>query len=158
MDGANFAEGYTFAALGIEMALSRGGDQAVIMDRFNFNFYGGRNKETDYRSKVRSRVTANSLMELIGQSGHVFVMGHRNAALDSVGAAVGIACLCRKKGKKVNIVLDLNNNSSQKLIDEIRAEPDYRDIFISGQDALLLADNRSILIVVDTNRPDQGEC
>ena len=158
VDGANFDEGYTFAALGIEMALSRGGDQAVIKDRFNFNFYGGRNKETDYRSKVRSRVTANSLMELIGQSGHVFVMGHRNADLDSVGAAVGIACLCRKKGKKVNIVLDLENNSSQKLIDEIRAEPDYRDIFISGQDALLVADNRSILIVVDTNRPDQVEC
>ena len=158
VDGANFDEGYTFAALGIEMALSRGGDQAVIKDRFNFNFYGGRNKETDYRSKVRSRVTANSLMELIGQSGHVFVMGHRNADLDSVGAAVGIACLCRKKGKKVNIVLDLENNSSGKLIDEIRAEPNYRDMFISGQDALLLADNRSILIVVDTNRPDQVEC
>ena len=157
VDGANFDESYNFAALGIEMALSRGGDQAVIKDRVNFTFYGGRNKEADYSSKVRSRVTANSLMELIGQSGHVFIMGHRNADLDSVGAAVGIACLCRKKGKKFNIVLDLENNASKRLLEEIRAVPEYRDVFISGQDALLMADNRSILVVVDTNRPDQVE-
>jgi len=157
VDGENFDESYNFAALGIEMALSRGGDQAVIKDRFNFNFYGGRNREADYRSKVRSRVTSNSLMELIGQSSHVFIMGHKNADLDSVGAAVGINCLCRKRGKKANIVLDLENNASHKLIEELLAVPEYQDIFISGQDALLMCDNRSILIVVDTNRPDQVE-
>ena len=158
VDGTNFEESYNFAALSIEMALSRGGDQAVIKDRINFTFYGGRSNEADYRSKVRSRVTANSLMELISQSGHVFVMGHRNADLDAVGAAVGICCLCRKKGKKANIVLDLEKNASKRLIDEVRGVPEYRDVFISGQDALLMADNRSILIVVDTNRPDQVEC
>ena len=157
VDGTNFEESYNFAALSIEMALSRGGDQAVIKDRFNFNFYGGRNREADYRSKVRSRVTSNSLMELIGQSGHVFIMGHKNADLDSVGAAVGIYCLCRKRGKKANIVIDLENNASKRLIDELRAVPEYHDAFISGQDALLHCDNRSILIVVDTNRPDQVE-
>ena len=158
VDGANFEESYNFAALGIEMALSRGGDQAVVKDRFNFSFYGGRSREADYRSKVRSRVTANSLMELIGQSGHVFVMGHKNADLDAVGAAVGVCCLCRKKGKKCSIVIDLEKNAAPKLILEIQAEPQYRDVFISGQDALLMADNRSILVVVDTNRPDQVEC
>ncbi len=158
VDGVNFEESYDFAALGIEMALSRGGDQAVIKNRIDFTFYGGRSKEADYRSKVRSRVTANSLMELIGQSGHVFIMGHKNADLDAVGAAVGVCCLCRKKGRKANIVIDLEQNSAQKLIDEVRAEPQYREVFISGQDALLMADNRSILIVVDTNRPDQVEC
>jgi len=158
VDGTTFDESYNFAALGIEMALSRGGDQAVIKDRINFTFYGGRNREADYRSKVRSRVTANSLMELIGQSGHVFIMGHKNADLDAVGAAVGISCLCRKKGRKANIVIDLEQNAAGKLIEEIRGEPQYRDVFISGQDALLMADNRSILIVVDTNRPDQVEC
>ena len=158
VDGADFEESYDFAALGIEMALSRGGDQAVIKDRLNFTFYGGRSTEADYRSKVRSRVTANSLMELIGQSGHVFIMGHKNADLDAVGAAIGVCCLCRKKGKKFNIVIDLEKNAAGKLIEEIQAEPQYKDVFISGQDALLMADNRSILIVVDTNRPDQVEC
>ena len=158
VDGVNFEESYNFAALAIEMSLSRGGDQAVIKDRFNFTFYGGRNKENDHRSKVRSRVTANSLMELIGQSSQVFIMGHKNADLDAVGAAMGIACMCRKKGKKVYIVLDLERNVAEKLLEEIRAVPEYQDTFISGQEALLLCDNHSTLVVVDTNRPDQVEC
>ena len=157
VDGANFDESYNFAALSIEMALSRGGDQAVIKDRFNFTFYGGRNQEADYRSKVRSRVTANSLMELIGQSSHVFIMGHKNADLDSVGAAMGISCLCRKRGKKAQIVLNLEKNASKRLLDEILQVEEYKDVFISGQEALLHCDNHSTLIVVDTNRPDQVE-
>ena len=157
VDAETFEEGYEFAALSIEMALSRGGDQAVIKDRLNFNFYGGRTKEADHRSKVRSRVTANSLMELIGQSSQVFIMGHKDADLDAVGAAMGICCLCRKKEKKAYIVLDLNNNVAEKLIEEIRQVPEYKDTFISGQEALVLSDNRSTLVVVDTNRPDQVE-
>ena len=157
VDGATFEESYDFAALAIEMSLSRGGDQAVIKDRLNFNFYGGRTREVDHRSKVRSRVTANSLMELIGQSSQVFVMGHKNADLDAVGSAMGVCCLCRKKGKKVYIVLDEHNNAAEKLVEEIKANPDYAGVIISAQDALLMADSGSILIVVDTNRPDQVE-
>ena len=158
VEGATFEENYNFAALSIEMALSRGGDQAVIKDRFNFTFFGGRNQEEgDTRSKVRSRVTANSLMELIGQSSSVYIMGHKNADLDSVGSAMGIACLCRKKNKKCHIVLDLENNASGKLVEEIIQTPEYRNIFISGQEALLQCDTHSTLIVVDTNRPAQVE-
>ena len=158
VEGATFEENYNFAALSIEMALSRGGDQAVIKDRFNFTFFGGRNQEEgDTRSKVRSRVTANSLMELIGQSSSVYIMGHKNADLDSVGAAMGIACLCRKKNKKCHIVLDLECNASGKLVEEIMQTPEYRNIFISGQEALLQCDTHSTLIVVDTNRPAQVE-
>ena len=158
VDGATFEESYDFAALAIEMSLSRGGDQAVIKDRVNFDFYGGRTKEVDHRSKVRSRVTANSLMELIGQASSIFVMGHRNADLDSVGAAVGVCCLCRKRGKKAYIVLDTEHNASERLVEEIQAVEEYRDVIISGQDALLMCDSASVLIVVDTNRPDQVEC
>lgn len=157
-DGANFEEAYNFAALSIEMALSRGGDQAVIKDRYNFSFFGGRTKEADHRSKVRSRVTANSLSELVAQSSHVFVMGHKNADLDAVGAAVGVCCLCRKRGKKASIVLDLHKNVAGPLISQLLEHPEYKDCFISSQDALLLADPKSILVVVDTNRPDQVEC
>ena len=157
VDGANFEESYNFAALSIEMALSRGGDQAVVKDRLNFHFYGGRAKEADHRSKVRSRVTANSLMELIGQSSHVFIMGHKNADLDAVGAAVGVSCMCRKKGKKAYIVIDKEVNTSKMLLEEIYRVPEYEGVFISEQDAMLLCDNRSTLIVVDTNRPDQVE-
>ena len=157
VDGEHFEESYDFAALAIEMALSRGGDQAVVKDRRNFDFYGGRTKEAEHRSKVRSRVTAGSMMELIGQSGEVFIMGHRNADLDAIGAAMGIACLCRKKGKKPYIVVDLQNNMAGKLIEEIRATATYADLFISGQEAMVLCNSRSALVVVDTNRPDQVE-
>ena len=157
VDAESFAEGYEFAALSIEMALSRGGDQAVVKDRMNFNFYGGRNKEADHRSKVRSRITAGSMLELIGQSSQVFVMGHKNADLDSVGAAVGVCCLCRKKGKTAHIVLDMEENNATKLIEQLVLVPEYKDIFISGQEALVRCDNRSMLVVVDTNRPDQVE-
>ena len=157
VDGETFEESYEFAALSIEMALSRGGDQAVVKDRLNFHFYGGRTRETDHRSKVRSRVTANSLMELIGQSSEVFIMGHKNADLDALGAAMGIRSLCRKKGKASYIVMDMQNNVVHKLLEEIRQVPQYEDAFISGQDALLKCDNRSTVVVVDTNRPDQVE-
>ena len=157
-DGGSFAENYRFAALAIEMSLSRGGDQAVIKDRFNFTFYGSRTKETDRHTRVRSRVVAGSLSELIGQSSTIYIMGHRMADLDALGAAVGLLCLCRTKGRPARIVIDLQKNACQSLIEELKASQDYTDLFISGQDALVEADNRSLLIVVDTNRPDQVEC
>ena len=157
VDGMNFEESYKFASLALEMALSRGGDQAVVKDRYNFAFYGGRSKENEQRSKVRSRVTANSLMELIGQSSQVFVMGHRMADLDAIGAAVGICCLCRKKGKKCSIVVDKENNAAKQLISMLEAVPAYGDVFISADDAVENCDAHSILVVVDTNRPDQVE-
>ena len=157
-DGGSFAENYRFAALAIEMSLSRGGDQAVIKDRFNFTFYGSRTKETDRHTRVRSRVVAGSLSELIGQSSTIYIMGHRMADLDALGSAVGLLCLCRTKGRPARIVIDLQKNSCQSLIEELKASQDYADLFISGQDALVEADNRSLLIVVDTNRPDQVEC
>ena len=157
-DGGSFAENYRFAALAIEMSLSRGGDQAVIKDRFNFTFYGSRTKETDRHTRVRSRVVAGSLSELIGQSSTIYIMGHRMADLDALGSAVGLLCLCRTKGRPARIVIDLQKNACQSLIEELKASQDYADLFISGQDALVEADNRSLLIVVDTNRPDQVEC
>ena len=156
-DGADFAEGYAFANLAIEMALARGGDQAVIKDRYNFSFYGGRHKETDRRSKVKSRVMASSLSELISQSSDIFIMGHKNADMDSLGAACGVVCLCRKLGKKPAIVIDREHNAAGILVGQLANQPEYRGLLISGQDALLMADPKSLLIVVDTNRPDRVE-
>ena len=154
-DGANYTESFSFATLGIEMALARGGDQAVIKDRYNFAFYGGHTVTADRRTKVKSRVVAGSLSELIRQSTHVFVMGHKNADLDSVGAAAGMVCICRKLGKRVRIVLDLQENAAGALIAQLQQQPEYEGAFVSGQEALPMADSKSLLIVVDTNRPDQ---
>ena len=156
-DGNSYEENYSFANLSIEMALSRGGDQAVIKDRYNFTFYGGRTKETERRTRVKSRVVAGSLSELISQSSKVFVMGHKMADLDALGAAVGISCLCRKRGKTAQIVIDLEKNAAQSLLTELKASSDFSGAFVSCEDALLEADAKSLLIVVDTNRPDQVE-
>ena len=156
-DGAGFQENYDYAALALEMALSRGGDQAVIKDRFDFSFYGGRATETERRSKVKARVMASSLSALISQSSRVFLMGHKNADADAIGAACGIMALCRSMGKRSNIVTDLGGTTAPKLINLLRADEHYKDAFLSADDALISADANSLLVVVDTNRPDQVE-
>ncbi len=156
-DGDSLLENYNFAALSVEMSLSRGGDQAVIKDKVNFSFFGGRAKETERRTKVKSRVVASSLSELIAQSSYIFIMGHKNADIDAVGAAAGVQCICRKKGKKAYIVIDLEHNAAGSLLQKLMAQQEYADCFISPQEAMLLADPQSLLIVVDTNRPDQVE-
>ena len=157
VDAANLSEALQFANMGIELALSRGGDQAVIKNRLSFEFYGGRGTEVEKRTKVKSRVMANTLAELIRDSSKVLVMGHRFADLDSVGSAVGVCCLARKCGVKANIVIDLDRNASHQLIERLCREPEYRDAFITCDDAMLMADGRTLLVVVDTNRPEQVE-
>ena len=156
-DGSGFQENYDFAALALEMALSRGGDQAVIKDRFDFAFYGGRAPETERRSKVKARVMASSMSALISQSSRVFVMGHRNADADAIGAACGILALCRSLGKRANIVTDLSATTAPKLVTLLRGDEHYKDAFLSADDALISSDANSLLVVVDTNRPDQVE-
>lgn len=157
IDGADLGETLLFADKAADLALSRGGDQTVIKNRMSFEFYGGRGDEVETRTKVRSRVMANALIELIKDSSKIIVMGHRFADLDSVGAAVGVCCLARQLGVKANIAIDMNNNASRQLIDMVRKEPEYKDTFISPQEAMLRADGRTLLVVVDTNRPEQVE-
>ena len=157
MESESFEQGYNFASLSLEMALSRGGNQAVLRNRYEFSFFGGMEHKSTNRSKVRSRVMADTLADLIVQSEHIYIMGHRNADLDAVGAAMGVACLCRKKGKKASIVLDMEKNAAGALLEQAMQVPEYQNVFISGQEALLHCNSRSLLIVVDTNRPDQVE-
>ena len=156
-DGDGFEENFSFANLAVEMALSRGGDQAVIKNRFNFEFFGGRNTEIETRSKVKSRVAANALAELIRSSSQIFIMGHKLSDLDAVGGAAGMVCIARKLGKTARIVLDPVQNSAQTLIEALKAQPEYRDVFLDPEDAIVRADSRTLLVVVDTNRPEQVE-
>ena len=156
-DGEGFGEDWQFATLAAEMALSRGGDQAVIKNRLSFEFFGGRGNEVETRTKVKSRVMANALAELIADSSRVFVMGHKYADLDAVGADAAICCLARKKGKLCRIVIDPEKNASKLLIERLQSEPEYKSAFITPQEAMLQSDGRSLLVVVDTNRPEQAE-
>lgn len=157
VDASSLAEALQYATVAIELALSRGGDQAVIKNRLSFEFFGGRGSEVEKRTKVKSRVMANTLAELVRDSSKVLVMGHKFADLDSVGGAVGVCALARLLGVKANIVIDLNKNYSGALIEMVRRQPEYHDTFISPQEAMLRADGRTLLVVVDTNRPEQVE-
>ena len=154
-DGDSFRELLDFANLSVDMALSRGGDQAVIRNKFTFEFYGGRSKETEKRTKVKSRVMANALSSLVSDSSQVFIMGHKAPDNDAVGAAAGVCALCRKNGIPAHIIREAGPTPSQVLIDRLQQLPEYHDCFLSAQDALLIADNRSLVVVVDTNRPEQ---
>ena len=157
-DYPTLKENYQQALVSIDMALSRGGDQAVIKNRTSFSFYGGRSKEVEKRTKVKSRVMANALSELIEDSSSVLVMGHKVPDIDAIGAACGVVCAARKNNRSCRIVCDTDNTSSQRLIDRLTAQPEYADVFISAEDALSVVDNRTLLIVVDTNRPEYTEC
>lgn len=154
-DGGSFQELMQFANLSIEMALSRGGDQAVVRNQFTFEFYGGRSKETEKRTKVKSRVMANALSALVADSSQVFIMGHKSPDNDCMGAAAGVCAIARKKGVPAHIIREAGSPPAKVLMDKLAHLDEYQDCFLSAQEALLLADNRSLVVVVDTNRPEQ---
>ena len=156
-DEDSFDQLFKNASLALEMALSRGGDQAVVKDRVNFEFYGGRSKTTEKRTKVKSRVMANALGELIDDAKQVYVMGHKYADMDSVGAAMGVYCIARKRGKKCQIVIDTENNAAHPLIRRMLEQPEYAGVLISGGEAFLKCQPGALLVVVDTNRPESVE-
>ncbi len=156
-DGKTLAESCQYASLSLDMSLSRGGDQTVIKNRFNFEFYGGKTNQLEKRTKVKSRVMANSISELIQESSKVFVMGHKFSDFDAIGAAIGICCIARKRGKTAKIVTDPNTTLSGPIISKVKALSEYENVFITPQTAILEADGGTLLIVVDTNRPEQVE-
>ena len=156
-DGDSFDGLFKNADLALEMALSRGGDQAVVKDRNNFEFYGGRSKTTEKRTKVKSRVMANALRELVQDARNVYVMGHKYADMDSLGAAAGICCISRKLGKKAQIVIDTENNAAHPVLRALQQMPEYAGVFVNGDTAFLHAQPDTLLVVVDTNRPDSVE-
>ena len=156
-DADSIPDLYKNAKLSLEMALSRGGDQAVVRGRVDFEFYGGRSKSSEKRTKVKSRVMANAFRELMEDASEIYVMGHSYADMDAVGAAVGICCAARHRGKKARIVIDLERNAAESLLASLRTLPEYEGVFLSGNDAILALRPGALLVVVDTNRPDMVE-
>ena len=156
-DSPSIPELYKNAKLSLEMALSRGGDQAVVRNQVDFAFYGGRTKATEKRTKVKSRVMANAFRELIADAGEVYIMGHSFADMDAVGAAAGICCAARKRGKQACIVIDADHNAAKTMLERLNALPEYEGVFLSPGDAFLQMKADTLLVVVDTNRPDMVE-
>ena len=156
-DADSIPELYKNANLSVEMALSRGGDQAVVRNKGDFGFYGGRAKSTEKRTKVKSRVMANALGELMRDASEIYVMGHSFADMDAVGAAAGVCCAARKLGKRAQIVIDLEKNAAGAVLSRLRAVPEYAGVLVSPADAFLKMRPGALLVVVDTNRPDMVE-
>ena len=156
-DGTTPQENYRYATLGIEMALSRGGNQAVVRNKYGFEFYGGRPQQLERRTKVRARVMASAFGELLSDASKIFIMGHKIADYDSLGAAIGVCCIARAKRTPARIVLNRKTVIAQNAVDLVAGYPEYKNVFISEQDALLQADSKTLLVVVDTGRPDKVE-
>ena len=158
-DGDGFEENFSFAVQALEMCMYRGGDQVVIKGQGdeNYTYFGGRTKEGGHRTSIRARVIAGSLKNLLEDSVSVFIMGHAYADYDAVGAAAGVYALCRSllNARLPVYIVYSPQNAAENLVELLRQEPEYKNVFVTEQEAMLQIDRRSLLIVVDTNRPDQ---
>ncbi|MEE0072303.1 putative bifunctional signaling protein/50S ribosomal protein L9 [uncultured Ruminococcus sp.] len=155
----SYSQSYNYARVAIDQALARGGDQAVIKDCNGITYYGGKREMSYKNTRVKARVKAEALREYMMTSGNVLVMGHTMTDVDSLGAAIGIYRAAEAIGKKAHIVLNKPTNSIRSVYEDYINNPDYPDdMFISSSEAKDLMNNNSMVIVVDTNRPQMTEC
>lgn len=155
--GASPRELFQFASLALDMALSRGGDQAVVKDGADFHFFGGRSKEVERRTKVKSRVVASAFSELLASTDLVIVMGHTYPDLDVIGAVAGVCAIARKQGVPIRAVRAPSPYPAEDLVRQLMTLPEYRNVFLPAEEALRLAGPNTIVVVVDTNRPEQTQ-
>ena len=155
--GADFAENDALSRQALDMALGRGGDQAVIKTIDGYEFFGGNSRSVEKRSKVRSRIVANALKDIVLQSDNVLVMGHKMSDLDSVGSAVGMAAIVKALERKVHIVIDENRTLANNLIDWVKQEEGHENLFITPERAQTMVDANTLLIIVDTHTAKMAE-
>lgn len=157
--GNDYTKNYEYSRMAIDLALGRGGDQVVVKTRDKISYFGGSNRQVDKSTRVKARVKALALREIMITRDKFFVMGHKIADIDSFGAAIGIYCAARQLGKKAQIVIDEVNTTLRPLKECFTPENGYPDdMFIPSQLALDEIDSHTGLIVVDTNRPSYTEC
>lgn len=157
LNGGTLAENLSFAAASIDLALGRGGDQVVLKNGENFSFFGGKTRELEKRTKVKARVIAYAMRELIDQAENVLIMGHENGDIDSLGASLGLYRIVRSRGREAYIVLNRLNPTIEKLVERIRKDEEYAGLFITGSEAMDLLGRKSLLIVVDNHRRSFAE-
>ena len=157
--GDTYNQSYEYARMAIGMALGRGGDQVVVKEGERITYFGGSSKQVDKMTRVKARVKAHALREIIESRSNVIVMGHHIADVDSFGAAVGVYCAGRVLDKKVQIVLNEVTTSLRPLKECFNEENGYEpDLFIQSEEAIELTNNNTLVMVVDTNRPTYTDC
>lgn len=159
LNGLSYAQNYEFARNAIDIALGRGGDQAVVKVPENVIYYGGKSQQMEKSTRVKARVKAHALREIISVKDEVYVMGHRMGDVDSFGASVGIYRIAKALDKKAYIVLNDVTSSMQPMVEMFRDNNDYADdMIVNSQLALETVGNNAVLVVVDVNKPSITEC
>lgn len=159
LDGLTYAQNYEFARNAIDLALGRGGDQAVVKTPENVAYYGGKSQQVEKNTRVKARVKAQALREIITGKDRVIIMGHRMADIDSFGSAVGIYRIAVTLEKKAHIVINDVTTSIQPFVQLFKDNPDYEeDMIINSTTALELAGSNAVLVVVDVDKPSITEC
>ncbi|MCI8773678.1 MAG: DHH family phosphoesterase [Lachnospiraceae bacterium] len=159
LSGLTYAQNYEFARNAIDLALGRGGDQAVMKMPENVIYYGGKSQQIEKSTRVKARVKAQALKEIISIKDEIYVMGHRLGDTDSFGASVGIYRIAKTLGKQAHIVLNDVTASMQPMVDMFRDNSEYEDnMIISGTQALEMIGSNAVLVVVDVNKPSITEC
>lgn len=157
--GTSYNDSYDYARAAIDLALGRGGDQAVVKEDEEIFYYGGKAKQVERNTRVKARVKAHALREIIQSRENVIIMGHSLTDVDSLGAGIGIFCAVRTLGKKAQIVINEPTSSIRPLLELFTPEHGYpEDMFINSTTALEMVSRNTVVMVVDTNRPSYTEC
>ena len=151
-DGMTDKEKYKSAQAAMDVVLGRGGDQAVIRENEIYKFYGGRAQEVEKRTKVKARVVAHALENLIKDASKIMIMGHTNPDIDSMGSSMGIYRLAKSLGKKAYIIDSSETNTLQSFKNDLAKEPEYEDILITKEVAEENIDKETLIVIVDTHK------
>lgn len=159
INGDNYNNNYEYSRMAIDLALGRGGDQVVVREGERVSYYGGKSKTIEKNTRVKARVKAHALRETLESRENVMIMGHSISDVDAFGAAIGIYCAARVLGKKTQIVINEVTSSLRPLKECFTPEAGYpEDLFINSERALELVTKNTLIMVVDTNRPNYTEC
>ncbi len=158
MNGETYGQNYDFARMAIDMALGRGGDQAVIKSSEKIEYFGGKSQQQEKTTRVKARVKAHALRELIGTKEKLLIMGHRLGDIDSFGASVGIYRIAAALDRKAHIVINDITSSVRPMYERFTPAAGYpEDLFLNSEEALEKVDANTLLVVVDVNRPSITE-
>lgn len=159
VNGNSYQQNYEFARAAIDMALGRGGDQAVVKDHEKLSYYGGKSQQMEKNTRVKARTKAHALREFIETRDNVVVMGHKITDIDSFGASIGVYRAAKMLNKKAHIVLGEINSSIRPWVDLFLDNKEYEeDMFINHARAEEIVNQNTVVVVVDTNRPSMVEC
>ncbi len=159
LDGLTYSQNYEFSRTAIDLALGRGGDQAVVKTPESITYYGGKSQQVEKNTRVKARVKAHALNEIISSRDKVLVMGHRLGDMDCFGAAIGIYRIAKSLDRKAHIIVNDVTTSMRPLIDMFADNSEYEeDMIINSAQAVEIAESNTVLVVVDVNRPSITEC